>query len=117
MSPASAAKRPRLAITGGSIVGLIAGNLFHRLGWDVHIFERTAGVMEGRGAFRERLVSGFRGQSGYLLASYCHAPVLKRLLGSYFSLRARRRLRVSCGNTPSISASLSGIALFRYVVT
>ena len=58
-----------------------------------------------------------RGQSGYLLASYCHAPVLRRLLGSYFSLRARRRLMVSCGNTPSISASLSGIALFRYVVT
>jgi 2-polyprenyl-6-methoxyphenol hydroxylase-like FAD-dependent oxidoreductase len=41
---------PRLTIIGGSIVGLIAGNVFHRMGWDVHVYERTAGVMEGRGA-------------------------------------------------------------------
>jgi 2-polyprenyl-6-methoxyphenol hydroxylase-like FAD-dependent oxidoreductase len=40
----------RVAIVGGSIVGLLAGNLFHRMGWEVEIFERTAGVMEGRGA-------------------------------------------------------------------
>ena len=50
MSAAAAAARPRVAIIGGSIVGLIAGNLFHRMGWEVAIFERTAGVMEGRGA-------------------------------------------------------------------
>ncbi len=55
--------------------------------------------------------------SSYLLASYCHAPILKTLLGSCFCFRARRRFMVSCGNTPSISLSLSGMALFRYVVT
>jgi 2-polyprenyl-6-methoxyphenol hydroxylase-like FAD-dependent oxidoreductase len=50
MSAAGSAPRQRVAIVGGSIVGLLAGNLFHRMGWDVEIFERTAGVMEGRGA-------------------------------------------------------------------
>lgn len=40
----------RVLIVGGSLGGLIAGNLFHRSGWDVHIFERTDGVLEGRGA-------------------------------------------------------------------
>jgi 2-polyprenyl-6-methoxyphenol hydroxylase-like FAD-dependent oxidoreductase len=40
----------RVSVVGGSIVGLIAANLFHRMGWDVHVYERTAGVMEGRGA-------------------------------------------------------------------
>ena len=37
-------------IVGGSLVGLIAGNLLHRIGWDVDIFERTDGVLDGRGA-------------------------------------------------------------------
>src|SRR5689334_9987346 len=41
---------PRVAVIGGSIVGLLAGNIFHRMGWDVRVFERTPGVMEGRGA-------------------------------------------------------------------
>ncbi len=41
---------PRVVVVGGSIVGLIAGNVFHRMGWDVRVYERTAGVMEGRGA-------------------------------------------------------------------
>jgi 2-polyprenyl-6-methoxyphenol hydroxylase-like FAD-dependent oxidoreductase len=50
MSAAAGTTRPRVVVIGGSIVGLIAGNLFHRMGWDVRIFERTAGVMEGRGA-------------------------------------------------------------------
>lgn len=40
----------RIVIVGGSLAGLVAGNLLHRLGWDVRIFERTPGVMEGRGA-------------------------------------------------------------------
>jgi 2-polyprenyl-6-methoxyphenol hydroxylase-like FAD-dependent oxidoreductase len=40
----------RALIVGGSIAGLMAGNLLHRRGWDVDIFERTAGVLEGRGA-------------------------------------------------------------------
>jgi 2-polyprenyl-6-methoxyphenol hydroxylase-like FAD-dependent oxidoreductase len=42
--------RGRLIVIGGSLAGLAAGNLFHRMGWDVQIFERTPGVMEGRGA-------------------------------------------------------------------
>lgn len=50
MSAAGSVPRQRVAIVGGSIVGLLAGNLFQRMGWDVEIFERTAGVMEGRGA-------------------------------------------------------------------
>jgi hypothetical protein len=54
---------------------------------------------------------------GYLLASYCHAPILKRLSGSCSAFSARNRFMVSCGNTPSISVSLSGMALFKYVVT
>jgi len=40
----------RVTIIGGSLAGLMAGNLFHRIGWDVHIYERTDGVLEGRGA-------------------------------------------------------------------
>jgi 2-polyprenyl-6-methoxyphenol hydroxylase-like FAD-dependent oxidoreductase len=40
----------RVIIAGGSIVGLIAANILHRMGWDVRVFERTPGVMEGRGA-------------------------------------------------------------------
>jgi len=42
--------RRRALIVGGSLAGLMAGNLLHRSGWDVDIFERTAGVLEGRGA-------------------------------------------------------------------
>jgi len=37
-------------VIGGSLVGLIAGNLFHRMGWDTRVFERTTGALEGRGA-------------------------------------------------------------------
>src|SRR5262245_17359495 len=40
----------RVLIVGGSLGGLIAANLFHRSGWDVHVYERTDGVLEGRGA-------------------------------------------------------------------
>src|SRR5450432_753618 len=55
--------RRRVLIIGGSLAGLIAGNLFHRIGWDVHVFERAAGVLEGRGAgitILPGLVSGFQ---------------------------------------------------------
>jgi 2-polyprenyl-6-methoxyphenol hydroxylase-like FAD-dependent oxidoreductase len=56
--------RPRrVLIVGGSIAGLLAGNLLHRAGWDVTICERTAGVMEGRGAgitVLPGLIEGFR---------------------------------------------------------
>jgi 2-polyprenyl-6-methoxyphenol hydroxylase-like FAD-dependent oxidoreductase len=40
----------RVLIIGGSLSGLMAGNLFHRRGWDVQVFERAAGNLEGRGA-------------------------------------------------------------------
>jgi 2-polyprenyl-6-methoxyphenol hydroxylase-like FAD-dependent oxidoreductase len=56
--------QPRRAIViGGSLAGLMAGNLLHRAGWDVEVFERTTGVMEGRGAgitILPGLTSGFR---------------------------------------------------------
>jgi len=50
-------------VVGGSLVGLIAANLFHRLGWEVAVFERTTGALEGRGAgitVLPGLVEGFR---------------------------------------------------------
>lgn len=45
------------------MAGLLAGNLLHRAGWNVELFERTTGVLEGRGAgitILPGLVSGFR---------------------------------------------------------
>lgn len=50
MAVHSLSTRRRVLIVGGSLGGLIAANLFHRSGWDVHVFERTDGVLEGRGA-------------------------------------------------------------------
>jgi 2-polyprenyl-6-methoxyphenol hydroxylase-like FAD-dependent oxidoreductase len=53
----------RVLIIGGSIAGLLAGNLFHRRGWDVQVFERAPGDLEGRGAgitILPGLVDGFR---------------------------------------------------------
>lgn len=47
MAPAS--KPGRVVIIGGSIAGLLAGNLFHRMGWQVDVFERVDGPMQGRG--------------------------------------------------------------------
>ncbi len=42
--------KARALIIGGSIAGLTAGNLLHRRGWDVQVFERATGDLEGRGA-------------------------------------------------------------------
>ncbi len=42
--------RGRALVVGGSIAGLLAGNLLLRRGWDVIVLERAAGVLEGRGA-------------------------------------------------------------------
>jgi 2-polyprenyl-6-methoxyphenol hydroxylase-like FAD-dependent oxidoreductase len=50
-------------VVGGSLVGLITGKLFHRAGWDVQVFERVSGNVEGRGAgitILPGLVDGFR---------------------------------------------------------
>lgn len=55
--------RRRAIVIGGSLAGLLAGNLLHRSGWAVEVFERTTGVMEGRGAgitILPGLASGFR---------------------------------------------------------
>lgn len=50
MGPERARPGRRVVIVGGSISGLIAGNLFRRSGWDVDVYERAVGVLEGRGA-------------------------------------------------------------------
>jgi 2-polyprenyl-6-methoxyphenol hydroxylase-like FAD-dependent oxidoreductase len=48
MPPAS--RQPRALVIGGSLAGLTAANLLLRQGWDVELFEQTAGRLEGRGA-------------------------------------------------------------------
>jgi 2-polyprenyl-6-methoxyphenol hydroxylase-like FAD-dependent oxidoreductase len=53
----------RLLVIGGSIAGLVAGNRFHRMGWDVRVFERVPGDLEGRGAgitMLPGLIEGFQ---------------------------------------------------------
>ena len=55
--------RGRVLVIGGSLVGLITGNLFHRAGWNVQVFERVTGNVEGRGAgitILPGLADGFR---------------------------------------------------------
>lgn len=37
-------------VVGGSLGGLLAANLLLRSGWDVHVYERAAQELEGRGA-------------------------------------------------------------------
>ncbi len=47
----SDARRPRTAVViGGSMGGLFIGNMLHRQGWDVTIFERAAEPLAQRGA-------------------------------------------------------------------
>jgi 2-polyprenyl-6-methoxyphenol hydroxylase-like FAD-dependent oxidoreductase len=41
---------PRAAVIGGSMGGLFAAHLLLRAGWDVQVYERVAGELEGRGA-------------------------------------------------------------------
>ena len=40
----------KVIVVGGSLGGLFAANLFLRAGWDVHVYERVAEELEGRGA-------------------------------------------------------------------
>ncbi|MFN0317096.1 MAG: FAD-dependent monooxygenase [Burkholderiales bacterium] len=42
--------KKRVLVVGGSLIGLLAANLFHRKGWDVQVFERVPEDLEGRGA-------------------------------------------------------------------
>lgn len=61
--PANTSRPRRALIVGGSLAGLLAGNLLHRAGWQVDIYERTSGVLEGRGAgitILPGLIEGFR---------------------------------------------------------
>jgi 2-polyprenyl-6-methoxyphenol hydroxylase-like FAD-dependent oxidoreductase len=44
------ASKPRAIIAGGSLGALLAGNLLHRAGWDIEIFERAPGSLDARGA-------------------------------------------------------------------
>ncbi len=41
---------PRALVIGGSVGGLFAACLFREIGWDVDVFEKTAGDLSGRGA-------------------------------------------------------------------
>lgn len=40
----------KLIVIGGSLIGLLAANLFHRRGWDVRVYERVPEDLVGRGA-------------------------------------------------------------------
>ncbi len=41
---------PRALLIGGSISGLLAGHMLRAMGWQVDVFERVDGPLEGRGA-------------------------------------------------------------------
>lgn len=43
------ARTRRAIIIGGSLGGLFAGNMLRSIGWDVDIFERSAGDLDSRG--------------------------------------------------------------------
>jgi 2-polyprenyl-6-methoxyphenol hydroxylase-like FAD-dependent oxidoreductase len=47
---AAIAARGRALIIGGSLGGLLTGNILHRTGWDVHVYERASEPLIGRGA-------------------------------------------------------------------
>jgi 2-polyprenyl-6-methoxyphenol hydroxylase-like FAD-dependent oxidoreductase len=42
--------RPRALVVGGSVGGLFAAHLLRSIGWDVEVFERSAGDLASRGA-------------------------------------------------------------------
>jgi 2-polyprenyl-6-methoxyphenol hydroxylase-like FAD-dependent oxidoreductase len=50
MRPTDTAGRARVIIAGGSIAGLFAGALLHRLGFAVDVFERSGEALASRGA-------------------------------------------------------------------
>ena len=43
---------PRALVIGGSVGGLFAACLLREIGWDVAVFEKSAGDLSGRGAGR-----------------------------------------------------------------
>ena len=43
-------QQKKVIVIGGSLGGLFAANLLLRAGWDVHVYERVAEELQGRGA-------------------------------------------------------------------
>ena len=71
----------RAIVAGGSLGGLLAGNLLLRAGWDVHVYERVGSELAGRGAgivthpeLREIL-----GQAGCVIDETLGVPVRGRV--------------------------------------
>jgi 2-polyprenyl-6-methoxyphenol hydroxylase-like FAD-dependent oxidoreductase len=63
MSGAPGFSHGKVTVIGGSIAGLMAGNIFHRMGWQVNVYERVVDKLEGRGAgitILPGLIEGFR---------------------------------------------------------
>ncbi|MGD9535609.1 MAG: FAD binding domain-containing protein [Alphaproteobacteria bacterium] len=48
--PSSTTRRPRVVVVGGSLGGLLAGNMLHRIGCDVTVHERVGVELSERGA-------------------------------------------------------------------
>jgi len=46
----SLSQRRKAVIVGGSVAGLFLGNMLHRRGWDVGIYERVPDDLASRGA-------------------------------------------------------------------
>jgi len=52
--PVTSSAMLRVAVVGGSIGGLAAARVFHRLGASVKVFEKSPSSFEGRGGVRSR---------------------------------------------------------------
>lgn len=70
----SSMARPRALVIGGSLSGLFLGALLRTIGWDVTVFERTAGDLAGRGTglgTRDELFAVMRRIGVHLDESFC----------------------------------------------
>jgi 2-polyprenyl-6-methoxyphenol hydroxylase-like FAD-dependent oxidoreductase len=71
----------RAIVVGGSLGGLLAANLLLHAGWDVHVYERVAQELEGRGAgivTHPELMEALR-QAGVLVDSSIGVNVEERV--------------------------------------
>jgi 2-polyprenyl-6-methoxyphenol hydroxylase-like FAD-dependent oxidoreductase len=50
MGDRSERARRRIIVIGGSLAGLMSGNILYHDGWDVHVYERVRDELAGRGA-------------------------------------------------------------------